>query len=164
MWRHHLAILLSRYPPATHFSECFQSSLRRCSPGLRKEDPGLAMEDSGFKPKLSLPAGCLWTVAPSALCLSVPICRMRKDDWLILLFKALGTNIKTRVGGAVLPMTNATEPTAPCHEKEPLPVDMMSRGLQPTVQEVHPASCWVGTSLTDTLPSGPTGLLPCWPG
>ena len=51
-------------------------------------------------------------------------------------------------------MTNATEPTAPCHEKEPLPVDTMSRGLQPTVQEVHPASCWVGTSLTDTLPSG----------
>lgn len=82
-------------------------------------------------------------MVPTALGLSVPICRMRKEDWLILLFKALGTNIKTRVWAkwrrTVLPMTSAIEPTAPCHEKEPLPGDRMSRGLQPTVQEMQGA-------------------------
>lgn len=131
-----LAILLSWYPSAAHSPQCFQSPLRKCSPGPRKEDPGLAVEDSGFKPRLFCPAGCLWTVAPTARDLGVPICRMRKDDWLILFFDNLGTSIKARAGGGVREGGRGLLSMTHCRAHNPLPGEgAPSWSLQPTVQE-----------------------------
>ena len=143
--------------------------------------------------KLPSAAGCVWTVAPTHLGLSVPIGRMRTGDWIFLLWMPWVPHqhhpVNDAPGGAAHSQCclasflascdqtgsriQAPEFTASCHEKKPLHEGRMSRGPQsrgPGSAEgpglcpvTEVASCLVLNFLIYMPPLGPSGSRPSWP-
>lgn len=112
MGNHLASFVLYVTTPTAHSPGCFQSPLGRCNPGQRTEGPGLAMGRFWFKSKLSSRLHASGQ-QPQHLWVSVsPICRRRREDWIIRLWRPWVPHQHHSVNGTweVPPTTSAAWP------------------------------------------------------
>lgn len=98
--------------PHGSFSRVFPKPSGKMQP--RAEDRGSWVSNGKILVQVQafLTAGCIWTAAPTPLGLSVPICRRRREDWIIRLWRPSVPHQHHSVNGTweVPPTTSAAWP------------------------------------------------------